>query len=138
MSVALLLVTHGEIGKSIHDAAVSVLGSSTLRTQCLSVNLKSKPEEMIANAQALVKKMDTGSGVLILTDMFGSTPSNIACALQQENVAVVAGLNLPMLMRIMNYPNLPLAELADKAISGGREGVIYFQPASASDAAQGN
>ena len=138
MSVALLLVTHGDIGKSIHDAAVSVLGSSTLRTQHLSVNLKSNLEEMIASAHALVDKMNTGDGVLILTDMFGSTPSNIACALQQQNVIIVAGLNLPMLIRIMNYPNLSLAQLADKAISGGQEGVIYHKSANAADVAQRN
>lgn len=138
MSVALLLVTHADIGKSIHDAAVSVLGSSTLRTQHLSVNLKCNPEEMIANARALVAELDTGDGVLILTDMFGSTPSNIACALKQQKVAIVAGLNLPMLIRIMNYPNLSLAQLADKAVSGGMEGVTQYQPAKSSDVAQRN
>jgi PTS system mannose-specific IIA component len=138
MSVALLLVTHEDIGKAIHDAAVSVIGSSPLRTQFLSVNINSNPDEMIASAQSLVNSLNTGNGVLILTDMFGSTPSNIACALQDQNVTVIAGLNLPMLMRILNYPNLPLTQLADKVVSGGKEGVIFFQPASASDVAQRN
>ena len=138
MSVALLLITHSDIGKTVHDAAVTVIGSSPLRTQFLSVNINCKPDEMISNAQALAANMDTGSGVLILTDMFGSTPSNIACAVQNKNVAIVAGLNLPMLIRVLNYPNLSLSELADKAVSGGQEGVIYFQPSSAHDVAQRN
>jgi PTS system mannose-specific IIA component len=138
MSIALLLVTHGDIGKAIHDAAVSVIGSSPLRTQYLSINQGCRPEEMLNTAKAMISKLDTGDGVLILTDMYGSTPSNIACALQDRNVAVIAGLNLPMLIRILNYPNLPLSRLVNKAVSGGQEGVIFFHPTSSSDVAQGN
>jgi PTS system mannose-specific IIA component len=131
MSIALLLVTHGDIGKAIHDAAVSVIGSSPLRTQYLSINQGCRPEEMLNTAKAMISKLDTG-------DMYGSTPSNIACALQDRNVAVIAGLNLPMLIRILNYPNLPLSRLVNKAVSGGQEGVIFFHPTSSSDVAQGN
>ena len=138
MSVALLLITHGDIGKSVHDAAVSVIGSSTLRTQFLPVTIDCKPDEMIIQAHSLIASLDTGNGILILTDMFGSTPSNIACAMQDQKVAIVAGLNLPMLIRILNYPNLSLTQLAEKAVSGGQEGVIFFHQASASDVAQGN
>jgi PTS system mannose-specific IIA component len=138
MSVGLLLVTHGNIGNSLHDAAITVIGSSPLRTKTLSVNINSKPEEMITDAISLVDKLDTGDGVLVLTDMYGSTPSNIACALRELHVEVVAGLNLPMLIRILNYPNLSLHRLADKAVSGGKEGVMFFQAASSSDAAQGS
>jgi PTS system mannose-specific IIA component len=138
MSVALLLITHSDIGKTVHEAAVSVIGSSPLRTRFLSIEINSKPDEMINKAQELAAELDTGNGVLILTDMFGSTPSNIACTLQNQNVVIVAGLNLPMLIRILNYPNLSLSELADKAVSGGQEGVMIFHPASASDVAQTN
>jgi PTS system ascorbate-specific IIA component len=57
--------------------------------------------------------------------MYGSTPSNIACRLHaQANVRVVGGINLPMLVRILNYPRLSLDELVDKAVSGGRDGVL--------------
>lgn len=136
MSVALLLITHGDIGKTIHEAAVSIIGSSPLRVKFLSVNVNSQPEEMISTALALVGRLNTGAGVLILTDLFGSTPSNIACALRHQNVEVVAGLNLPMLVRILNYPNLPLTRLADKALSGGKEGVMFFQDMSKTDATQ--
>jgi len=138
MSVALLLITHSDIGKTVHEAAVSVIGSSPLRTRFLSIEINSKPDEMINKAQELAAELDTGNGVLILTDMFGSTPSNIACTLQNQNVVIVAGLNLPMLIRILNYPNLSLSELADKAVSGGQEGVMIFNPASAPDVAQTN
>jgi PTS system mannose-specific IIA component len=134
MSVALVLVTHGEIGKYIHEAATSIIGSSPLRVQFLSINAQTQPEVMVRKAQEMVGSLDTGDGVLILTDMYGATPSNVACALQQQNVEVIAGLNLPMIVRIMNYPNLPLHRLADKAVSGGKEGVMFFQTVSTSDA----
>lgn len=70
-------------------------------------------------------KLDQGQGILILTDMFGSTPSNIACAVSDRNdIRIVSGLNLPMLIRVLNYPSLSLEELELKAISGGQEGVV--------------
>lgn len=138
MSVALLLITHNDIGKTIHNAAVSVIGSSPLRTQFLSVDINCKPDDMFLQAQQQVTMLDTGDGVLILTDMYGSTPSNIACAMQTLHVAVVTGLNLPMLIRVLNYPNLPLNQLATKAVSGGQDGVIFFHPVSNADVAQGN
>lgn len=138
MSVALLFITHGNIGKSMHDAAVLVIGSSPLRSAFIPVAENCQPEQSIQEAKSTIAELDSGDGVLILTDMYGSTPSNIACALQLLNVKVIAGLNLPMLMRILNYPTLPLHRLADKAVSGGKEGILAFQAPSASDATQGN
>lgn len=138
MSVALLFVTHGGIGKALHDAAVTIIGSSPLRSKFVSVDADCLPEQMLHTALELVMALDTGDGVLVLTDMYGSTPSNIACALQHQNVEVVAGLNLPMLVRIMNYPNLPLHRLTDKAVSGGKEGVMFFQVTGAPDVTQRN
>ncbi|MEJ2450515.1 MAG: PTS fructose transporter subunit IIA [Gammaproteobacteria bacterium] len=138
MSVALLLVTHGDIGRSMQDAAVTIIGSSPQRTQFIAVTADGQPEPLINQAIEELAQLDSGDGVLVLTDMYGSTPSNIACALQHRNVEVVAGLNLPMLMRIMNYPNLPLHRLTDKAVSGGKEGVMFFQAMSTQDATQRN
>ncbi len=74
--------------------------------------------------------MNKSQGFLILTDLFGSTPSNIASRLQQfqesDKIRIVAGLNLPMLIRVMNYPHLALDELTQKAVSGGKDGVINY------------
>jgi PTS system ascorbate-specific IIA component len=77
-----------------------------------------------------VLALDQGDGVIVLTDMFGSTPSNIATALTRDNehVTVIAGVNLPMLVRLMNYPRLSMAQLKDKALSGGREGIFSCGP----------
>ena len=83
------------------------------------------PDKLLAEADSLVRSLDKGEGVLVLTDMYGATPSNIAHRLVgDEHLKVVTGLNLPMLMRVMNYPALDVNELVEKAIAGGREGII--------------
>ena len=82
---------------------------------------------MVSRARDFIEELDQGQGVLVLTDMYGSTPSNIACKLSNGQVRVVAGINLPMLVRVMNYPALNLPQLADKALTGGHEGVISCQ-----------
>ena len=70
-------------------------------------------------------EIDQGDGTLILTDMYGSTPSNIACgASERHDIRIISGLNLPMLIRVLNYPHLNLNELEQKAITGGQDGVI--------------
>jgi len=127
MSVGILIITHSNIGSSLYDAVVSVIGNSPLPTKLLPVSLDSDPENLVDMARQLVAQLDEGQGVLVLTDMYGSTPSNIACKLANGQVNVVAGINLPMLVRVMNYPNLDLQQLATKALSGGHEGVISCQ-----------
>lgn len=125
MKVGLLLITHGEIGDSLYDAVVSMLGNCPLNTRVLAIKQDQDPEEQIDKARDMVKNLNHGGGVLVLTDMYGSTPSNIACALREDKkVAVVTGVNLPMLVRILNYPELPLEQLVNKALSAGSEGVM--------------
>jgi PTS system ascorbate-specific IIA component len=76
----------------------------------------------------MLRELDAGDGVLVLTDMFGSTPSNIATRLRAPGaLAVVAGVNLPMLVRVLNYASLDLQALVDKAASGGARGVLRCQ-----------
>ncbi len=126
MSVGLLLITHGEIGKSLHDTVVSMIGRSPLTTRTMNIRSDCDPEKQITNARKHIIELDQGDGVLVLTDLYGSTPSNIACSLKSDKVAVVAGVNLPMLVRIMNYPSLKLVQLQQKALSGGQEGVFSY------------
>jgi len=127
MSVGILIITHSNIGRSLYEAVTSVIGPAPLPTKLLPVSLDGDPEQLVEKAQQLVKDLDQGQGVLVLTDMYGSTPSNIACKLANGQVNVVAGINLPMLVRVMNYPKLDLAQLANKAVSGGHEGVVPCQ-----------
>jgi len=138
MSVGLLIVTHGAVGQSLYDAAVTVLGSSPLRTRIESVGFNQNVDEIIGHLHSTITELDTGSGVLVLTDMYGATPSNSICQFTEENIAIISGLNLPMLIRIMNYPTLTLTDLVEKAISGGQEGIMFCRRNRGKHAATGN
>ena len=127
MTIGILLLTHNDIGAQLLLAAKSTYGSVPVRTEILSIDHYDQPNDLAKLANQYVKLLDDGKGVLILTDMFGSTPSNIAkdlCHLSKVNV--VSGLNLSMLLHIFNYPNLSLNQLTTKAIEGGRDGVIQI------------
>ena len=126
MSTGILLITHSGIGSAFLNVAHEAFGKLPLKVTELSVPKEADPDDLINHAVDLVKSVNSGSGVLVLTDMFGATPSNIAQGLQREGytLRVVTGLNLPMLFRVLNYPKLALHQLAKKAIDGGREGVF--------------
>jgi len=125
VTISVLLITHEDIGSALLNAASTTLGDLPLATTVVAVNYATNPDNLLDKLQHLMNSIDQGQGFLILTDLFGSTPSNIAANLQKNhNVQVVAGLNLPMLIRVMNYPTLTLPELAQKAFSGGKDGVV--------------
>ncbi|MEM7400741.1 MAG: PTS fructose transporter subunit IIA [Pseudomonadota bacterium] len=131
MTVSILTITHGKMGHELLATAKSMLGDSLpLSCKALSVSVSCKPEDVLDEAIEICKKIDEGDGVLVLTDIYGSTPSNIcnkiksACNLQ---IHVIAGLNLPMLIRVLNYPKLSLDELIEKALSGAHDGIIDCQ-----------
>ncbi len=131
MSVGLLIVSHGKLGDYLLETASRMLGVCPLACATLSMSFDCDTETMYTRAAELVEQLNGGGGVLILTDMFGSTPSNIASRLQgRYKVQIVSGVNLPMLIRVLNYPRLNLEELAHKAQSGGRDGVVLYQPLS--------
>ena len=125
MSVGILIITHDGIGPSILGTTALMMNGYPLQTKLLSSERDSTPDELVGNAIDLARELDEGDGVLILTDLAGSTPSNIARRLHEvTKVRIVTGLNLSMLIRVFNYPSLELEELAVKAFSGGRDGII--------------
>jgi len=102
-----------------------MLGSCPLAAIALSVTVQDDPDRLRDEARRCAERLDDGSGVLVLTDLFGSTPANIANALKgRERVRVLAGVNLPMVVRVLNYAGLELPSLAEKALSGGHDGVM--------------
>jgi len=125
MSVGLLLITHNRIGAELLETATRMLGRCPLAALSLPVTVHDDPDLLREEARRCAERLDDGQGVLVLTDLFGSTPANIANALKaREGVQVLAGVNLPMLVRVLNYPELELAALAEKALSGGNDGVM--------------
>jgi PTS system mannose-specific IIA component len=128
MNIGLLLLTHNDIGAQLLLAAKSTYGSVPYRTELLSIDHYDQPTDLINLAQQYVKVLDSGDGVLILTDMFGSTPSNIAKSFShRKNVNVISGINLSMLLNIFNYPSLNLKEITKKALEGGKDGVTQIK-----------
>lgn len=127
MSVGLLIITHGDYGATLLATATRILGGRCpLAVRTLAVKDETQRDQLLLEALRLAAEVDGGEGVLVLADLFGSTPANIACTLQDgvRAIRIITGLNLPMLVRAMNYASLPLADLAVKAESGGREGVL--------------
>jgi PTS system mannose-specific IIA component len=124
MSVGLLIISHEEIGRALIQTVIQTLGSSPLPVEILSVPKECYPEALAEHARKAAASLDHDAGVLVLTDMYGATPSNIALRLAGAKVRIVTGLNLPMLRRVLNYSQLGLDQLAEKAVSGGREGVF--------------
>jgi PTS system ascorbate-specific IIA component len=115
------------LGESFVDCVRHVLGKRPPNLGVLSVLAGDEPQQKLAEGQALIKKLDSGEGVLILADVFGATPSNIGRQLcQAEGVRGVAGLNLPMLLRVACSSGKTLPELAELAVEGGRECIVQM------------
>ncbi|HZP13753.1 MAG TPA: PTS fructose transporter subunit IIA [Nevskiaceae bacterium] len=129
MSVGILLVTHGRLGQLLLNTVSETMGALSLSTSVLEIRRVQSPDVLLRQGARLIEKLNTGQGVLILTDAFGSTPSNIATQLgATPQTQVIAGVNLPMLMRIYNYPALDLAAMTQNALEGGQRGVAICPP----------
>ena len=123
MKVGILLITHSDIGKQLLLTATSDFGKNPFQVELLSVDNYDQPNDVKELAEKYVKFLDNGAGVLVLTDIIGTTPSNIASSINYEKIKVVAGLNLSMILNVFNYPDVSLDQLSTKALEGGREGV---------------
>ena len=122
--IGILIVSHGAFGESLIHSASHVLGKRPLYLRQLGVTVHDDPDALIPLAEDLIRFLDQGEGVLVLTDIYGATPSNIASRLLRPGrVEGLAGVNLPMLIRALTYRNEPLAAMRDKALEGATEGV---------------
>ena len=126
MSVGVLLITHESIGSALIAVATQLMTVLPLRMEALEVSFEGDPEKLLPQASAAMRRVDDGDGVLVLTDLYGATPSNLAARLARLGTPVrrVSGLNLPMLLRVMNYAELELDELPAVAAAGACNGVV--------------
>ena len=125
MSVGILLLTHEGMGDALCETARHILGRFMLKLDAFAIPPGSDIDIALTSAAARVRMLDSGDGVLVLVDVYGATPSNVAARLAPLglNVSRVSGLSLPMLLRVLNYPEQSLAELAQTAEQGGRSGI---------------
>lgn len=124
MSVALLFITHNNIATSLIEVATSIVNDVPENFVCIEIPMDAPTEKIMSTISDKLDQLDQSDGTLILTDMYGGTPSNIAKKFsQQKNTYLITGLNLPMLVKIMNYRDLSLAELSEKTLSGGKQSI---------------
>lgn len=122
--VGVIVVTHGQFGKYLLEAAQTILGP---QEQCAHIAVEGAVEmsALLSDLKHTVKQLETGDGVIILTDMFGGTPSNISLSLLQPGkVDVLTGANLPMLLRILGMRGQDLAQLAQDAKNAAIQGIV--------------
>ncbi len=126
MACGILLITHPGIGSAILDVAGQLLRPLPLKAEAFEVPVGASPEALLPQASAALRRVDDGDGVLVLTDLYGATPSNLAAQLARLGTPVrrVAALSLPMLLRVMNYPEQGLDALPATAAAGTRNGAI--------------
>jgi PTS system mannose-specific IIA component len=125
VAVGILLLTHEAMGVALVQTARHIMGRIALPIDTFSVPPGSDVDAALRDTAARIRALDRGEGVLVLTDVYGATPSNIADKLGGLGLDVrrVSGLNLPMLLRVLNYPEQNLPELVQTASSGGRTGI---------------
>jgi mannose PTS system EIIA component len=125
--IGILIVSHGAFGEALMHSASHVLGRRPEQMRQVGVALHDDPDAVLPRVRELLRQLDTGDGVLVLTDMLGATPSNIATRLLQPGkVEGLSGASLPMLIRALTYRDEPLAAVLEKAMSGGHEGVVHL------------
>jgi PTS system mannose-specific IIA component len=125
--IGILIVSHGAFGESLIHSASHVLGKRPLYLRQLGVTVHDDPEAILPVAEDLIRFLDQGRGVLVMSDIYGATPSNIAARLLQPGrVEGLSGVNLPMLIKALSYREEPLAAVLDKALSGAHEGVVLM------------
>ena len=125
MAVDILLITHPGIGSALVDVATRILRQLPLKTEAFELAFDADVALALPQASAALRRVDAGEGVLVLTDLYGGSPSNLASQVARLGTPVrrVSSLNLPMLLRVMNYADLPLDELPAVAAAGARNGV---------------
>jgi len=137
--IGILIIAHGTLGESLIHCASHVLNKRPPRLRQLGVTAQDDPLLLLPQARALVKELDDGDGVLILSDIYGASPCNLVCKLVvPDRIEAVAGVNLPMLIRALTYRERDLATVVTKAVSGGCDGVVRIPTLSVHNAATGS
>lgn len=121
--VGILLLTHIPLGEAFIQAASHVFRSRPAQIEAIDVVPDQDPVEVNRLACEAIVRLDTGQGVLVITDMIGGTPSNCTAKLScPDKVKVIAGLSLPMLLRAITYRHDVLDVVAEMALAGGQNG----------------
>ena len=125
--IGVLIIAHDTLGESLVRAVTHVLGARPPQLEALGVAAGDDPRALLPRAREAVARLDDGDGVLVVSDIFGATPCNLASKLLVPGrVEGLAGVNLPMLVRAFTYRTRGMETLLKKAVSGGCDGVLHI------------
>jgi len=120
--VGILVISHGRLATELLAAARTIEPALVEQARAITLEWKLDPEAARAEIAKALRELDTGDGVIVLTDMFGGTPSNLAISImEQARIEVLAGVNLPMLVKLASVRNRPIAEAVRMAQEAGRK-----------------
>jgi PTS system ascorbate-specific IIA component len=124
--IHLIILAQGGMAAGLVDAIEHVLGKRPPALDIQPIDYHESQESLAKKLATRLEALHGTPGVLILADVYGSSHTNAACGLLQPGkVELVSGVNVPMLLRVLSYRQLPLNELIRKALSGGTEGIVH-------------
>ncbi|PIE61919.1 MAG: PTS fructose transporter subunit IIA [Desulfobacterales bacterium] len=121
----ILVVTHAELGSTLIDTLEFILGTPQDNLMSISIDIKQDPDDLRKRIKQGIKKVRTDKGVIILTDMFGGTPSNLSYSfLEEGKVEVISGVNLPILMKAVSVRNkMDISTLTASLVESGKKSI---------------
>jgi PTS system ascorbate-specific IIA component len=119
----ILIIAHAPFATALRECITHIYGGLPARIGAIDVRPDCDPVEVRAFARSEIDRLKEENGAIVLTDVFGATPANIAQSLASDTVRVLAGVNLPMLVRAVCYRTTPLGTLAEKSLQGGSKGI---------------
>ena len=123
--IGVLILTLGRVGEGLLEEATMIMGKEPEAVKTFTANCNQNPDIILADLRDMLEQFTDCDGVLVLADIYGATHVNAACQLlQHDKIEMVAGVNLPMLLRVLNYRDTSLREMVNLAVSGGKAGVI--------------
>jgi mannose PTS system EIIA component len=127
--IGVLVISHEPLGSALIHCTRHIFKRTLPQLAALDVIPDEDPDVALAEAKALLARINDGSGVIVLTDCYGATPSRIAQKLYEPfKVAVIAGVNLPMLTKALTYRREPIEELVPKLLEGARQSFMLLDP----------
>jgi PTS system ascorbate-specific IIA component len=137
--VGVLLITHGGTGAALLAAAEHVLGVAQANAAAIAVAPADDRAAVLAHARRQIAALDTGDGVIVLTDVYGATPSNIAAGLLEPGrVEGIAGVNLPMLVKALGSRAMLLPQVLAQSLAAGARGLVNMKEDACHAAAGGS
>jgi PTS system ascorbate-specific IIA component len=130
--IGILLVSHEPLGTALLHCTRHIFGRLPVQLAALDVVPDEDPENAFQAARALLARINDGSGAIVLTDVFGATPSRIAARLAEpDRVEVLAGVNLPVLIKALSHRRQPLPELVEQLLEAGQQAIVRINEPAA-------